>query len=65
MKKIGLLGCGAIGTQIALAIDAKKINAELTHIYDSDETKAQALSSKLIIKPVIVANPHLLSSNNV
>ena len=25
MKKIGLLGCGAIGTQIALAIDSGKI----------------------------------------
>ncbi|MEM2160510.1 MAG: aspartate dehydrogenase [Candidatus Nitrosotenuis sp.] len=65
MKRIGLLGCGAIGTQIALAIDSGKIPAELTHIYDFDSTKADALVARLVKKPTIVANPHLLSSNNV
>ncbi|WP_100183369.1 aspartate dehydrogenase [Candidatus Nitrosotenuis aquarius] len=65
MKKIGLLGCGAIGTQIALAIDTGKIPAELTHIYDFDNAKAEALAAKLAKRPIIVANPHLLSSNNV
>lgn len=47
MKKIGLLGCGAIGTQIALAIDSGKIQAELTHIYDFDKTKSDLLTQKL------------------
>lgn len=65
LKKIGLLGCGAIGTQIALAIDSGKIHAELTHIYDFDKTKSESLASKLNRKPIIVDNPHLLSSNNV
>ncbi len=65
LKKIGLLGCGAIGTQIALAIDTGKIQAELSHVYDFDNVKAEALVARLAKKPVIVANPHLLSSNNV
>ncbi len=65
MKKIGLFGCGAIGTQIALAIDSGKIQAELTHMYDSDKTKSEILASKLKKKPIIVDNPHLLSSNPV
>jgi aspartate dehydrogenase len=65
MKKIGLLGCGAIGTQIALAIDSGKIPAELTHVYDFDKTKSEILVSKLKKKPIIVENPHLLSSNPV
>lgn len=65
MKKIGLLGCGAIGTEIALAIDSGKINAQLTHIYDSDKSKSEILASKLAKKPVIVENPHMLSSNPV
>ena len=65
LKKIGLLGCGAIGTQIALAIDTGKIQAELSHVYDFDNAKAEALVARLAKKPVIVANPHLLSSNNV
>ena len=65
MKKIGLLGCGAIGTQIALAIDSGKINAALTHVYDQSPESSKSLVEKLQNKPEIVENTHLLSSNNV
>ncbi len=65
MKRIGLLGCGAIGPQIALAIDSGKIPAPLTHVYDIDRSHAENLVSKLKQKPEIVANSHLLSSNPV
>ena len=37
MKKIGLLGCGVMGTQIALAIDSGKIPGILTHVYDDSK----------------------------
>ena len=65
MKKIGLLGCGAIGTQIALAIDEGKIPAILTHIFDDSKEKSSTLHAKLKNKPEIVENTHLLSSNPV
>lgn len=65
LKRIGLLGCGAIGTQIALAINSGQIQAELTHVYDYDKSKAGSLAARLDKKPIIVENPHLLSSNNV
>ena len=65
MKKIGLLGCGAIGTQIALAIDSGKIPAVLTHVYDDSKDAAVELVSKLHTKPEIVENHHLLSSHPV
>lgn len=65
MKKIGLLGCGAIGTQIALAIESGKISAVLTHVYDFDKAKSETLVLRLKKKPEIVDNPHLLSSNPV
>ncbi|MDC8437544.1 MAG: aspartate dehydrogenase [Candidatus Nitrosotenuis sp.] len=65
MKRVGILGCGAIGTQIALAIDSGKIPAELTHIYDFDRAKSEALASRLKKRPEIVENPHMLSSNPV
>ena len=65
MKKIGLLGCGAIGTQIALAIDSGKIPATLTHVYDQSKEASELLVSKLKNKPQIVENFHLLSSNPV
>jgi aspartate dehydrogenase len=63
LKRIGLLGCGAIGTQIALAIDSGKIPATLTHVYDIKRSQADNLVSKLQQKPEVVANSHLLSSN--
>ena len=65
MKKIGLLGCGAIGTQIALAIDSGKIHATLTHVYDQSKEASESLVSKLNNKPQIVENHHLLSSNPI
>lgn len=65
LKRIGLLGCGAIGTQIALAINSGQVQAELTHVYDYDKSKAVSLVARLDKKPIIVENPHLLSSNNV
>ena len=54
MKKIGLLGCGVIGTQIALAIDTGKIPGLLTHVYDDSKDASSLLVSKLNNKPEIV-----------
>lgn len=65
MKKIGLLGCGAIGTQIALAVDTGKIPAQLTQIYDQSKEASLRLAQKLKNKPTIVENSHLLSSGPV
>lgn len=65
MKKVGLLGCGAIGTQIALSIDSGKIPAILTHVFDESKEASEKLVSQLKTKPEIVANSHLLSSHPV
>lgn len=60
-----MLGCGAIGTQIALAIDSGKIPAILSHIYDDSKDASAQLVQKLKNKPEIVSNSHLLSSHPV
>lgn len=60
-----MLGCGAIGTQIALAIDSGRIPAVLTHVYDGSKEASASLVGKLKNKPIIVENSHLLSSNPV
>lgn len=65
LKKIALLGCGAIGTQIALAIDSGKIPAQLTQIYDTSKEASEKLVLKLTNKPIIVENFHLLSTGPV
>ncbi len=65
MKRIGLLGCGAIGTRIALAMDSGEIPAALTHVYDASAERAHRLISRLQKKPQLVANHHLLSSQSI
>ena len=65
MKRIGLLGCGAIGTEIALAIDSGKIPAKLTHIYDFSKSASGILASKLQNKPQITENVGLLAATPV
>jgi len=65
LKRIALLGCGAIGTRIALAVDSGKVPAVITHVYDKDMTRSQTLVSKLQSCPEIVDNSHLLSSQPV
>ena len=65
LKRIGLLGCGAIGTQIALAIDSGNIPAKLTHVYDISKERASSLVSKLNTKPEITQNAALLASSPV
>ena len=54
-----------MGTQIALAIDSGKIPAILTHVFDDSKEKSAQLVQKLINKPEIVENSHLLSSNPI
>ena len=47
-RKVGLIGCGAIGTELALAIDTGKVKkATLEVIYDKIEDAAIKLKSKL------------------
>lgn len=62
LKRIGLLGCGAIGTDIALAIDSGKIPANLTHVFDFSKDAAKKLVAKLKNKPEITENVGLLAA---
>jgi len=62
LKRIGLLGCGAIGTEIALAIDSGKIPANLTHVFDFSKNASKKLVSKLKNKPEITENVGLLAA---
>ncbi|HXV38054.1 MAG TPA: aspartate dehydrogenase [Nitrosopumilaceae archaeon] len=62
MKRIGLLGCGAIGTEIALAIDSGKIPASLTHVFDFSKYASKKLVDNLKNKPVITENVGLLAA---
>lgn len=45
--KIGIVGCGAIGTSLAVLIDKRLSNARVAFLCDVDEAKARALKKKL------------------
>lgn len=52
-RKIGLIGCGAIGSELALAIDSGRVKkAALVSLYDNVENVAVELKSKLQNKNV-------------
>ena len=50
--KIGLVGCGAIGTEIAGAIDSGEIEADLVAVCDHNPETAIALIDSLRHKPI-------------
>jgi aspartate dehydrogenase len=47
MKTISIIGCGTIGSEVAMAMDRKEINMDLTTIYDVDGEKALSLKNRL------------------
>lgn len=62
--KIGIVGCGAIGTSLARAIVSNfSDKAELTSLYDIDIEKAYQLSSALKTKKIVALNLDDLINN--
>ena len=56
LKRIGIAGCGAIGSKIAESVGAHlKNKAVLSALYDIDSAKVQGLSGKLRKKGIIVS----------
>jgi aspartate dehydrogenase len=56
MKRVGLIGCGAIGTVLAEAIERKLIVCDELVVFDIDVSKAQKLKSVLKFPIIIVPN---------
>ncbi len=53
MKKIGVLGCGTIGSELALAVDSRKIDAELVTLFDLNQGAANSLANRLKTRPIL------------
>ncbi len=63
--RIGLLGCGTIGTEIATAVDDGTIpDAELTAVYNRTRTAAASLVDSLDSTPSIVDSASELSAES-
>jgi len=54
VKKLGIIGCGAIGSVVAYAVDRGEVKAELAALYDIVVEKCLDLSNKLLAsKPLV------------
>jgi len=58
--KIGIVGCGTIGSEIASAVDKGKIEVELLALWDKEEGKAEALLRRLENSSPEILQPSLL-----
>jgi len=54
MLRVGLIGCGNIGSVIAEAIDSRKVRCRLVSVYDKDTNMAKYLGLRLKDKPKVV-----------
>ncbi len=54
VKKVGLIGCGAIGTVLAEAIERKLVECRELVVFDVDPSKAQKLKAALDFPVMIV-----------
>ena len=65
LKKIGLIGCGAIGTRIARAIDSGELKATLAGLCDIDTDKARTLQQSLACKPPVLDAARLAGAADI
>jgi len=65
MLKIGVIGCGAIGTEICKAVDSGIINARLAAVYDRSKEHCERLLASLDRKPRISSPGELISAADI
>jgi aspartate dehydrogenase len=66
MKKIGIIGCGTIGTGIAEFIQANLyIKARVVALCDIDSKKAESLSKKIKPHPVVTTIDNLIKKSDL
>jgi len=66
MVHVGLVGCGAIGSQLALAIDRTyRGTARLVALHDVDDANACRLQRRLTSSPLVCSLPVLIRRSHV
>lgn len=65
MLKVGILGVGAIGRDLACAIDQKRIDAQLVAISDQEGEKAEAFAAGLASPPPVVTVEDLIERTDL
>ncbi|MEM1645615.1 MAG: aspartate dehydrogenase [Ignisphaera sp.] len=64
--RVGIIGCGAIGSYIAKAIDRKLVDVDLVIVFDVDSKRAEELVKKLNnIKPRVAKSINEIISEDI
>lgn len=61
-RRLGIVGCGAIGSLVARLLEKKKSSFRVTAVLDNVPTSAVELSKSLKSRPVVCSNLHQLLS---
>ena len=64
MFRIGIVGAGAIGKEIARAIDSGVVPARLEAIWDRDAAEARSFAASLKSPPQVLPLPELVEASN-
>ena len=57
LNSLGIIGCGSMGEEISTFINSGKIqNAELSCVFDQDETRLQQFSKKISKKILLTSS---------
>jgi aspartate dehydrogenase len=56
LRKIGIIGCGTIGSELAKSVDSGRIDAELVSIFDAYYHAANRLASRLKSRVTVARN---------
>src|SRR3990167_7853372 len=66
MVCVGLVGCGTIGSQLALALQRDFAHAaRITALHDTDRTHAKTLARRLKSHPPVVSLPTLIRKSQL
>ncbi len=65
MLKVGVIGCGAIGTELCRAIDRGVIKAQLAAVHDRSRDSCERLLKALGNKPAILPPDELISCADI
>ena len=65
MLKIGIIGCGTIGSEICKAIDSGIVSGEFTGVCDIDEAVAQELTGRLKNKIPVLSRMDLIQASDL
>jgi aspartate dehydrogenase len=65
LRRVGIIGCGTIGAELAEAIDSGKVNARLVSLFDIYQGAADRVADRLKTKPLLARSSEEFTANDM